>query len=323
LKYYFLDEDGEKGEDKKIYFNIPSITGYEGGTYRLVKVDENGKGLGGATFTLTHTSHDETCTNGHIHSCDEEWTYSVQSDKDGYVNFQNIPSGHDYILKETSAPDGYQSTSETHILKVDFSKVTIDGEENKQITVVNKEIEYVDLSGSKTWIGDEKTDSRPSSITVNLYGTYEEDGKPYYVTGLDTVTETKTAYKTATTNSRNNWSWSWDGETDKIYETCLGHKIEWFVEDEVTNYISVSNGMDLINIYSTPQTDTFDYIGKYSNKVLIVQGDKDNIVRLSVAEKAAEHYDKARLVVLSGEGHGFSPEGSKRAMEEVLQFMQG
>ena len=74
----------------RFFFNIPSIKGYEGGTYRLVKVDENGKGLGGATFTLTHVPHDETCTNGHVHSCDDEWSVSVVSDNDGYVHFQNI-----------------------------------------------------------------------------------------------------------------------------------------------------------------------------------------------------------------------------------------
>lgn len=67
---------------------------------------------------------------------------------------------------------------------------------------------------------------------------------------------------------------------------------------------------------------TFDNIGKYSNKVLIIQGDKDTIVQLSVAEKAAKHYSNAELVVLPGEGHGFSANGAKTAMEKVLQFMQ-
>ena len=65
----------------------------------------------------------------------------------------------------------------------------------------------------------------------------------------------------------------------------------------------------------------FDNIGEFSKKVLIIQGDQDAIVLTSVAEKAAKHYSNAELVVLSGEGHGFTPEGGKIAMERVLQFM--
>ena len=67
---------------------------------------------------------------------------------------------------------------------------------------------------------------------------------------------------------------------------------------------------------------TFDNIGKYSEKVLIIQGDKDAIVPLSVAQKAEQHYSNAELIVLPGEGHGFTPNGAKIAMEKVLEFMQ-
>ncbi len=67
---------------------------------------------------------------------------------------------------------------------------------------------------------------------------------------------------------------------------------------------------------------TFDHIGKYSKKVLIIQGDKDTIVQLSVAQRAAGHYSNAELIILPGEEHGFSDDGAKTAMEKVLQLMQ-
>ncbi len=67
---------------------------------------------------------------------------------------------------------------------------------------------------------------------------------------------------------------------------------------------------------------TFDNIGKFTKDVLIIQGDKDAIVPLSTAQKAEQHYDNAELVVLAGEGHGFTPNAAKKAMEKVLEFMQ-
>lgn len=67
---------------------------------------------------------------------------------------------------------------------------------------------------------------------------------------------------------------------------------------------------------------TFDNVGDFTNKVLIVQGDKDAIVPLSVAKQIEKHYSNAELVVLPGEGHGFTPVGAKKAMEKVLEFMQ-
>ncbi len=66
---------------------------------------------------------------------------------------------------------------------------------------------------------------------------------------------------------------------------------------------------------------SFDHVGSFKNPVLILQGDKDEIVRPSVAEKAASRYDQAKLVILPGEGHGFSPEGSRKAVQMALDWI--
>lgn len=65
----------------------------------------------------------------------------------------------------------------------------------------------------------------------------------------------------------------------------------------------------------------FENIGKFTKNVLIIQGDKDDIVPLSVAQKAKTTYKSAELVVLPGEGHGFKPSAGKQAMDLVLEFM--
>ncbi|MCR4922708.1 MAG: prolyl oligopeptidase family serine peptidase [Lachnospiraceae bacterium] len=68
--------------------------------------------------------------------------------------------------------------------------------------------------------------------------------------------------------------------------------------------------------------NVFDEIGSYPNNVLILHGDKDEIVPLSYSEKASKLYKNARLIVLENEGHGFKPEAAVKAGEEVLKFMK-
>jgi len=67
---------------------------------------------------------------------------------------------------------------------------------------------------------------------------------------------------------------------------------------------------------------TFDNIGAFDKNILIIHGDKDNIVPMSAVTTAKNHYKNAELVILEGEGHGFSPQGGKTAMELVLDFMK-
>ena len=67
---------------------------------------------------------------------------------------------------------------------------------------------------------------------------------------------------------------------------------------------------------------TFDNIGSYPNDVLIIYGNKDNIVPYSAMLEAEKAYNSAELIVLENEGHGFSPSGGKKAMEMVLNFLK-
>lgn len=67
---------------------------------------------------------------------------------------------------------------------------------------------------------------------------------------------------------------------------------------------------------------TFDNIGLYPNNVLIIYGNKDNTVPYNAMLKAKETYKNAELIVLENEGHGFSPSGSKKAREIVLDFLK-
>lgn len=67
---------------------------------------------------------------------------------------------------------------------------------------------------------------------------------------------------------------------------------------------------------------TFDNIGGFDKNVLIIHGDKDAIVSLNYSEQAKSKYPSLELVVLPGEGHGFTPNGGTTAMNKVLAFMK-
>jgi dipeptidyl aminopeptidase/acylaminoacyl peptidase len=103
-------------------------------------------------------------------------------------------------------------------------------------------------------------------------------------------------------------------------------------DDWRKNYASVDNIPERVDFWgltlgknffvSIRDFNTFDNIGKFSKDVLTVHGDKDAIVLLSNSERAQKLYKNAELVVLPGEGHGFSPTGAKAARELVLDFME-
>ena len=67
--------------------------------------------------------------------------------------------------------------------------------------------------------------------------------------------------------------------------------------------------------------DVFGTIGGFKGDVLILHGDKDEIVPYSYSERAIEIYESAELIKMSGEGHGFSMQGGQTAKEKVLEFL--
>lgn len=69
--------------------------------------------------------------------------------------------------------------------------------------------------------------------------------------------------------------------------------------------------------------DTFSRIGRFSGPVLIMHGGKDGIVPLSYSERAAGLYPAASLRVFPEEGHGFTEEAEKQAMEISWEMLAG
>lgn len=69
--------------------------------------------------------------------------------------------------------------------------------------------------------------------------------------------------------------------------------------------------------------DVFKQIERFKNPVLIVQGDKDNIVSMDDSRRAVSIYKDARLHVIPGAGHGFRPDEFGQSIEQIRKFLTG
>ena len=67
--------------------------------------------------------------------------------------------------------------------------------------------------------------------------------------------------------------------------------------------------------------DVFSVIPGYDGPVLIIHGDADKVVDLSYSERAEKVYPNAELVVLSGQGHGFTGAGKTEAAKLTFDFI--
>lgn len=83
-------------------------------------------------------------------------------------------------------------------------------------------------------------------------------------------------------------------------------------------------GMELGKDYfsTAVQMDAYAALGRIEQKILLLHGDKDDVVPLSYARKAAQIGKQAELEILPEEGHGFSDTAARTAMERALAFMQ-
>lgn len=149
LKYMPPDEDPDDSitpEEQILQFPDPQIEGYLG-ELTFDKTNAEGQALAGAEFTLTHNANCSVC-EGKVTIHEKTAT----ADAEGRVSFARIPSGHEFTLTETKAPDGYQSSSKSWSVAVAYGVVTVDGKAPTGMTVSNTPVTPVDwtLSGTKT-----------------------------------------------------------------------------------------------------------------------------------------------------------------------------
>ena len=68
--------------------------------------------------------------------------------------------------------------------------------------------------------------------------------------------------------------------------------------------------------------DVYAEIGNYTKPVLLMHGDRDYIVPISYAERAAEVYPDVEYHVMNGAGHGFNGRSFEDSMEYTFAYLQ-
>ena len=169
-------------ENEPLSFRDPSVKGYKG-SFSFTKLGTDNstsetKPLEGSTFELRHSDVCSVCkAAGKSVKIDP---LDATSDEDGIVSFANIPSGHDYILEETSAALGYQLSDKEYAVNVSYGTATVDGKtwSADSTTVVNQhllpcEVDFV-VSKSLNY-GDENGSADSSQSLAPEHETYSFD----------------------------------------------------------------------------------------------------------------------------------------------------
>ena len=68
--------------------------------------------------------------------------------------------------------------------------------------------------------------------------------------------------------------------------------------------------------------DIYQILETYPGQVLIVHGDRDDMVPIRYSERALKHFPHARLHVMEGAGHGFEGEDREIMKELALAFLK-
>lgn len=124
LTYAVLESNGILSENKTLTFEEPSVKGYLG-EFKFTKYSSYGnRVMEGVEFKLVHNPN---CTRHEGFQNMTEKTVTIPdmvatSDENGVVSFTNIPSGHDYILKEVEAPADHDKAEDVEII-VAYDKV--------------------------------------------------------------------------------------------------------------------------------------------------------------------------------------------------------
>ncbi len=93
-------------------------------------------------------------------------------------------------------------------------------------------------------------------------------------------------------------------------------------EDDIPSKLELW-GMELGNKFfrTLRGFDLHTYISRFEQPVLIMHGDRDEVVPLSYSESAAEEYEEAKLEVFAGEIHGFTDNGNRQMEAMTMYFI--
>ena len=108
-----------------------------------------------------------------------------------------------------------------------------------------------------------------------------------------------------------------------------GYILSEAVEEEMKKFDEIPETYELlwlkvgsIYIKDLLKTPIYDMMKDYDGDVLLIHGDKDEIVTLESVEKANRNFPHSKLVVLKDAKHGFHGPERSAVIEMVLEFIE-
>ncbi len=262
-------------DTRTVKFPIPEVQGYLG-SLSFNKVDQRANGLGGAEFSLTHAAD---CACGDVEISIPNATSASGS---GLVEFTDIPSGHTYILKEESAPAGFEKNDETYAVTVSYGTVSVAGVNDMSLfQIVNERTPnppLVAIDVVKVIEGVENVDLQMMpTFTFQLTGDTINETVTGTVTGEGTVTLAEIQYGKEDAGKTFTYTvkeippeevpqfWTYDGTEHTVEVTVT--------KNEYNEYSAVvlvdgeeSNAVTITNEYYEPKHETgIIELTKYTN----------------------------------------------------------
>lgn len=119
---YLIKESNKDSVQKEINFKIPKVEGYKS-NLEFTKLSNYGNTpLEGIKFELIH---DENCPCMHeLKHIDNNYKLEATSNKSGKVIFNNIPSGHNYILHELETDTFHELDLNNYNVTVSYGNIT-------------------------------------------------------------------------------------------------------------------------------------------------------------------------------------------------------
>lgn len=181
MSYVQVVDGKPAGENKTATFDVPQVKSlFANLAFDKVAYHDVNEKLE-AVFTLTH---DSGCP------CGVESSKKFTSEyKNNQVTFENIPSGHKYVLEEETAPTGYVKLDKTYPVTVAWGQLTVGGTDEmfNGSTFKNKvDPQKKDLVITKNWLPAGK-EAPVSELTVTVTGSVDGVAKSEY-TYLVTLT---------------------------------------------------------------------------------------------------------------------------------------
>jgi hypothetical protein len=163
--------DASTSASHTVSSDSPAVKGYLGSLSFTKVAHENANKLSGAEFTLSNKAwvgaESPIRAAGSI-------TRASTSDNNGLVSWnETIPSGFQYGLTETKAPDGYDANADVnYTVSVHYGQVTVTDADGNPVSLQGSQVQdtltqtYTDLAITKAWQKPSDMDAAAITLTV-------------------------------------------------------------------------------------------------------------------------------------------------------------